>query len=265
MGKVIDRGLKLGCVCLALTLLPALSFAEMRLPAVVPTYALLSLIGDKLDIVIAQLQTGSRIDKNRREPPLAIEDPVFDRAAAMAAGEAVRKIIPRAELAILNSRSPFLFEKQRELFDEKNGFMTIPEAIRTALENEKATHLILITKHRDEAQFQFANASDGTGMLEGLGFYLDGATDTYSSATGDAGRGYIAPYVYAKVTLIDVQTSKVIKKQTIKASMAISSARAQENLASPWAALSSAEKVSAINRLIQREIARVVPKLLTAD
>ena len=143
--------------------------------------------------------------------------------------------------------------------------MTIPDAIRTALQNEKATHLILITKHRDEAQFQFANASDGTGMLEGLGFYLDGATDTYSGATGDAGRGYIAPYVYAKVTLIDVQTSKVIKKQTIKASMAISSARAQENLASPWAALSSAEKVSAINRLIQREIARVVPKLLTAD
>lgn len=121
MGKVIDRGLKLGCVCFALTLLPALSFAETRLPAVVPTYALLSLIGDKLDIVIAQLQTGSRIDKNRREPPLAIEDPVFDRAAAMAAGEAVRKIIPRAELAILNSRSPFLFEKQRELFDEKTA------------------------------------------------------------------------------------------------------------------------------------------------
>lgn len=230
-----------------------------------PTYAFLSLIGDKLDIVIAQPQTGSRIDQNRREPPLTILDPVFDNAAATAAGEAVRKIIPRAELAILNSRSPVLFEKQRDLFEEKDGVIAIPEAIRTALQNEKATHLILITKHRGDAQFQFSNLSDGTGMVEGLGFYLDGNSGTRRGDTGEAGRGYIAPFVYAKVTLVDVQTSKVIKKQTIKASMAISSARAQENIASPWAALSSAEKVSAINRLIQREIARVVPQLLKTD
>ena len=231
----------------------------------IPTYAFLSLIGDKLEIVIAQAQTGSRIDQNRREPPLAILDPVFDNTAAMAAGEAVRKVIPRAELAILNSRSPVLFEKQRDLFDEKGGVMGIPDAIRTALQNEKATHLILITKHRDEAQIQFVGTSDGAGLVEGLGFYVDGATGTRSGDTGEAGRGFIAPFVYARVTLIDVQTSKVIKRQTIKASMAISSARAQNDLTSPWAALSSAEKVSAINRLIQREMARVVPLLLKVD
>ena len=231
----------------------------------IPTYALLSLIGDKLDIVIASQLTGSRTDQSRREAPLAIEDPVFDNIAATSAGEAVRKVIPRAELAILNSRSPVLFEKQRVLFEEKSGSIAIPEAIRTALQNEKATHLILISKHRDFAQVQFSNATDGAGMLEGLGFYLDGATDAYSGDSGGAGRGYIAPFFYAKITLVDVQTSKVIKKQTITAWTTISSARALENLASPWAALSSAEKVSAINRLIQREIARVVPQLLKAD
>ncbi|MEO8103571.1 MAG: hypothetical protein ABI790_13670 [Betaproteobacteria bacterium] len=231
----------------------------------VPTYALLSLIGDKLDIVIAQRQSRSRADRSRRDPPSAIQDAVFDNAATTAAGEAVRKIIPGAELAYLNSRSTVLFEKQRELFAEKNGVMSIPDAIRDALKKEKATHLILITKYGDEAQFQFVNAPDGTGMLEGLGFYLDGATGTFSTDEREAGRGYIAPFVYAKVTLIDVQTSRVIRNKTITASLTISSARAQENLTSPWLALSAAEKVSAMNRLIQRELARTIPLLLKAD
>ena len=128
---------------------------------------MLSLIGDKLDIVVAQYQAGSHMDQNRREPAVAIADPVFDNMAATAAGEAVRKIIPRAELAILNSRSPVLFAKQYELFEEKGGVIAIPDAIRTALQNEKATYLILITKHRDDAQFEFTNAIEGAGMLEG--------------------------------------------------------------------------------------------------
>lgn len=227
-----------------------------------PTYAFLSLIGDRLDIVVGQLQTGSLLDKNRREPPVEIKDPIFDNAAATAAGQAVRTVYPLAELAILNSRSPVLFEKQRDLFEETGGVIAIPDAIRTALANEKATYLILITKHRDAAQFDFTNAIDGAGMLEGLGFYLDGATETLTGDTREAGRGYIAPFVYARVTLVDVKTSTVLKKQSIKATMPISSARAQQNPASPWSALSSAEKVSAINRLIQREMARVVPLLL---
>jgi hypothetical protein len=234
-------------------------------PGAVPTYAFLSLIGDKLEIVIAQQQIGSLLDRNRREPPILIQDPVFDNTAAFSAGEAIRKIIPNAELAVLNSRSAVLFEKQRELFDIKDGVMAVPDAIRTALQNEKATHLILIAKHRDEAFFRFTNSNAGAGTLEGLGFYLDGAIETRSGDTGETGRGYIAPYAYAKVTLVDSRTLKVLKSQTIKATMPVSAARAGDNLGSPWAALTSAEKVGAINRLIQREMKRVIPLMIQAE
>ena len=230
-----------------------------------PSYAFLSLIGDKLDIIIAQFQTGSKLDKNRREPPIDIADPVFDNMAATSAGEAIRRVIPKAELAVLNSRSPVLFAKQRELFDESNGVMSIPEAIRGALAAEKADYLILISKYRGESEFQFVGSPDGTGMIEGLGFYVDGSTGVYSRETSEAGRGYIAPYAYMRVALIEVKTGKVLGKQNIKASMVISSARASEGETSPWAALTSAEKVSAINRLIQREMRRVVPQLLKVE
>lgn len=33
--------------------------------AAVPVYALLSVIGDRLDVVVRQLQTGTRVDNNR--------------------------------------------------------------------------------------------------------------------------------------------------------------------------------------------------------
>lgn len=230
-----------------------------------PTYAFLSLVGDKLDIVIAQFQTGSNLDKNRREPPLEIADPVFDNVAATSAGEGVRKVIPRAELAILNSRSPVLFAKQKELFAEQNGVVAIPDAIRTALKNEKADFLVLITKLRAESEFQFTGFPDGGGLIEGLGFYVDGFTGVYNRETSEAGRGYIAPFAYMQVAVIDAQSGKLIGKQKVKASMVISSARAQEGQTSPWAALTSAEKVSAINRLIQREMQRVVPLILRGE
>ncbi|MEP7154242.1 MAG: hypothetical protein ABI905_00610 [Betaproteobacteria bacterium] len=239
---------------------PAATPATSPAQADAPTYALLSLIGDKLDIVIAH--SGSGTDRSRREPPLDITDPVFDNLAATAAGEAIRRVTPRAELALLNSRSPVLFAKQAELFEEKNGVVSIPDAIRSALKNEKADYLVLIAKHRSESEFQVAGFPDGTGLIEGLGFYLDGATIVDSREGSEAGRGYIAPFVYMKVWLVDAKTGKLLGRHTVKASTVISSARALDGKTSPWAALTSAEKIGAINRLIQRELQRVMPQIL---
>lgn len=224
-----------------------------------PVYAFLSLIGDKLDLVVAQPQTSTRVDKSRPEPPVAIQDAIFDTTAANAAGDAVRAVVHNAELTVLNSRSAILFDKQTELFEEKDGLLSIPGPIQKALQKEKATHFVLVSKYRDEAQFLFRNASDATAPLEGLGFYIDGAGN---SATDSAGRGFVAPFMYARVSLVDARTSKVIARKTITASMNLLPAKAGEDLANPWTALTSSEKINGINKLIKRELARVVPQLL---
>lgn len=227
-----------------------------------PVYAVLSLIGDKLDIIVARQQTGTRVDANLRES-IAISNAVFDNAAVSAIAEAVRKINSKAELAAINTRSPVLFEKQRELFAQSGDKILIPDAIRTAVKNQNATHLFLVTKRRDDASAQFVGgSSDGKGRIEGLGFYLDGSVSTKVSETGDGGRGFIAPFVYIDIALIEMASSKVISKEKVVASRPVSAGQAVKDVGSPWDALSSAEKVRLVNAIIQDEIARVLPGLL---
>jgi hypothetical protein len=105
-------------------------------------------------------------------------------------------------------------------------------------------------------------SSDGKGRIEGLGFYLDGSVSTKVSETGDGGRGFIAPFVYIDVALIEMASSKVISKEKVVASRPVSAGQAVKDVGSPWEALSSAEKVRLVNKIIQDEIARVVPVLL---
>ena len=255
------------CITCAFLLTGALVPAQAQTqvaPAVEPAppvYAVLSLVGDQLGILVAQPLTDAKFAPYRREV-LPIAEAVFDDAAIGAASDAIRKIMPRAELSALNTRSSVLFEKQRTLFEEKGTLMAVPEAIKAALAQQKANFLVLITKHRDEINLQFGHDRDVEGKLEGLGFYVDD-TLTASSGTGTGAGGFIAPYAYLRVALIDTKTWTVIGKQTITASTKIVSAKTVE-AASPWTAMTSSEKIRAMDRLLRREIGRVIPLLLKA-
>lgn len=235
-------------------------------PADVPVYAVLSLIGDRLDIVVRQLQTGTRVDNNLHQS-VAMTDPVFDSVAVSAVATAVRLADAKAELAAINTRSQLLFDQQRTLFEVSNGVMAMPDAIRNALRDQGATKLVLIGKHRDDASFKFATGySDGAGKLEGLGFYLDGTwrTVTRDALTGNSlgGQGFIAPFAYLQVTLVDFPSGRVIGRKLVTAAIMAGAGRAQQDIGEPWNALTSAEKVRLINRLIERELAVAVRELI---
>ena len=233
----------------------------MQLPAAgpQPVYAVLSLIGDEFSVIASQLRTSDTEESNfRRAVPL--EDPVFDNIAIRATIDSVRRSRPGAEMAALNTRSPVLFAKQRQLFDEQNGVMSMPDAIVSALAQQGATHLILITKYRDDTRVLIPGASGLAARMEGLGFFLNGAAVTKDPATGNAGRGYISPFVFFQMALIELPSRKVMKTRVVSASEPFSAARAPSG-DDPWLALTSAQKVAAIEALLVREIARVIPLL----
>ncbi len=241
----------------------AASVVMAATPTTPVVYGVLSLIGDKLTIIVAQPQVGSNLDPNRHRV-VAIEEPVFDNIALRATVDAVRATRPAAELAAINTRSPVLFEKQRDLFVENNEVLSVPDAILAALQAlqaQQATHLILITKHRDETKIQMANITDGAGRLEGLGFFLDGSTETRDASTGLVGRGYISPYAYFRIALIELPSRKIVSRRNITATMPFTSGRAPTG-DDPWTALTPTEKVQAIEVLIKREIARLLPSML---
>ena len=225
-------------------------------------YGVLSLIGDRLDIVVALLPAGASMDPNRRESIL-VEEAVFDDTVLGAMVAAVRKVTPNAELASLNTRSPVLFEKHRTLFEESANTIAIPEAIRDALKAQGATHLFLITKRRDEASALLDDVIiEGRGKLEGLGFYLDSAIETRDAASGRTGRGYLAPYAFFDIRLIDLANSTVVARRKVVDAWPVSIGVSAAGAAGMWGALSAGNKVRLVNELIKREISRLVPEML---
>ncbi len=226
--------------------------AEKPAQVASPVYAVLSLVGDRFDIVSAVRQTGARIDRNYRTPlPIAID--AFDKAVIDAVGREIVKLDKRSEIAALNTRSPVLFEKHRELFFSSNSGYVMPNAIREAVAAQKATHLILVTKHKDEAVLKYRDGYDGVGRLEGLGFYLDTLGETSN----------IVPYVYIKLDLVEMASSRLLSTRLIRASIALTKRGALAyTTGEAWEVLTSAEKVRIIEEMLRDEIAKAMPYLI---
>lgn len=260
---------------IAASLFAAAVFASSAAPAPdsspggaapVPVYAILSLIGDRLDIIVRRTQTGTHINNNLRDI-VPIAEPVFDNSAVTAAAKAIARAQPKAELAAINTRSAALFDKQRSLFVDDKGVLMMPDAIRDAVRAQGATKLVLITKHRDDALFKFATGTrDGAGKLEGLGFYVDGTWETRSvdevSGTYRIGQGFIAPYAYIGVTLADFPSGVIRGRKNMTASFMAGAGKAERDIGEPWNALSSADKVRLVNRLVEREVGAAMDELI---
>jgi hypothetical protein len=230
-----------------------------------PVYAILSLVGDRLDIIVRRTQTGTHINNNLRDI-VPISEPVFDNSAVMAAAKAIQRAQPKAEFAAINTRSAALFDRQRSMFIEENGVMSMPAAIRDAVRAQGANKLVLILKHREDALFKFASGTrDGAGKLEGLGFYVDGtwATRTYDEDSGTyrIGQGFIAPYAYISVTTVDFPSGVVRGRKNMTGSFMAGAGGAERDIGEPWNALSSADKVRLVNRLVEREVDAAVAEL----
>ncbi|MDP2368250.1 hypothetical protein [Rhodoferax sp.] len=218
-----------------------------------------------MEIVVKEGAIGSNLDRNRHEEPIEIKDDMFDGVAVSVAAQAIAKLVPGAQMTALNTRSPALFQDQQVLFQIKGDEVSLPDAIRSALAAEKATHLVLLTKQPGRTKVQFLARGADTGRLQGLGFYVDGSTRLREIDSGKEGQGFIAPYFYARVALIDVARSQVIKTHLITATSIMSTVNEEAGTRNPWTALTLEKKINAVRQLIESEMTRAVPLLFKAN
>ena len=226
-----------------------------------PSYAAISLVGDKLDIVTYQPQIGSRLDNNSHTPLTLTEDEL-DTAALRAIGHSLHTVAPGAPVALLAASTPDSFADQDRIFN--GDHVTLPAEIDAAVHREGATMLVLVTKHHGEAKLKMRNAFVGSGMLDGLGYYIDTNKHNRVRETAVRSIGYLAPYVYADVSLIDVGTSTVVRHATIMSGYTIGTSNNAEAV-HPWDALSNAEKVERLKSLLTRELQDTVPTLISGE
>jgi hypothetical protein len=222
-------------------------------------YAVLSLIGDRLLIVTHDMQTGSRLDKNQRSY-VNIDNPVLDNGTAFAIEDAIKQAQPGSEVIVLGARNAKLFASQAEMLDGKGASSAFLAGLRAALGNLKATHLIVATKYRHEAMLEFSDGNVGSGQIEGLGFYIDHLLRVTNQQTQETATGFLAPFAYFRLSLVDLSSWQVLREDRVMASQVTSAASSATG--HPWAAMSAQDKVETLEQMVRYQTQRVVPALL---
>jgi hypothetical protein len=232
-----------------------------RAARVASSYAVISLVGDQLDVVTYQPQVGSQLDNNSHMR-LVLSQDELDTAALRAINRSLRAALPEAQVTLLAASTPDSFANQDQLFN--GDHVALPAEIDAAVHREGAAMLVLVTKHRGEARLHLYNGFVGSGRLEGLGYYLDSDKHLKDIDTGVRSVGYLAPYVYVDVNLIDVATGKLLNRATIATGQVIGTSNGATAV-HPWDALTSEEKLSRLKEMLASELEKTMPALLGAE
>jgi len=219
--------------------------------------AVLSLVGDQLVVVQRELTTGTRIDRNTRTL-VPLGSSALDNAMVLAVEREIQRVDPSAQTVLLAARRPELYALQSRGLEEQAAFKSLVEAVREVAARANATHLVLVTKHRSRARLEVSDGALGDGLLEGLGFYVDPTRKMDHLTGGERSEGFIAPYAYFLVTLVDLETGAVLSQRP---AMESASAASQKVL-TPWQALSADQKAEMLEKLIRLGVNRTVPEVV---
>lgn len=214
-------------------------------------YAVLSLIGDKLQLAYAVGVVGAPVDSiERRSVPL--DDTAIDKAALLAVNDAAKK---------LQLGEPVLLQAwERSLFDVSAGTAAIVEWIRQLTKDRKVTHAILITKLAHDGIPALQKPFVGNGTLEGVGFFVGRTPAPAGADPNSAGPGFLSPFAYFRVSLIDLKTGQVLKEERGLASDTIDASNTMSGNA--WEALDARQKLEKLQAMVRTELATVLPKVL---
>src|SRR5688500_1189752 len=222
-------------------------------------YAVLSLVGDKLLVVQREPSVGSHLDKNMRIF-VELPDNSIDRAVVLAVDDELRRANPRSTPVLLASRDIRLYNAASVNADQKDGIARVFAAVKPVVSGTNATHLVLITKHRHRAMLRLADGHVGSGTLEGVGFYVDHGTFARSIHQNDAERGFIAPFTYLRIALVEIATGRVVAEEKVIGSEAVS--HEVGSVGNAWLLLSEEEKVARLTSVIRDVTAKNLPRVL---
>lgn len=212
-----------------------------------------------MHVVTYRPSLGSHLDQNTHEA-FPVPEGELDRFAVDAAANTLGKLaIDGRRLSVL--RLPFGPDELAPV--DPMSSPELPSSLREKLTRENVTHVLLLLPVRAPADLKAAHTHLGTGYLEGIGFYVDRRQRMRRADTGELGVGFIAPYAYFSVTLFEVESMRSLASRRVIASFTVSAARASDST-DAWQALTAAQKISALKRLIRIELERVLPDLMAS-
>jgi tRNA-binding EMAP/Myf-like protein len=122
---------------------------------------------------------------------------------------------------------------------------------------------VLITKISYDGIPDLQKPFIGSRTLEGVGFFVGRTAPATGANPMSAGPGFLSPFAYFEVSLVDLGSGRVVKEERGLASDSISAT--STDTGNPWDALSGSEKVRKLTDLVSRELAIVMPKVLARN
>jgi hypothetical protein len=224
-----------------------------------PKYAALSLIGDRIEVVVPQMTTGASTSRNLRQ---GWDDPAgsFDKIALGALSRGFERVQGAgAALTMLALPPGPLHQRGDELVEGRQA--RLPANLLSALQGAGATHLLLMLKHRGDARIPIREGHTGIGKVRGLGFYVDAHYESINVETGHGSTGFLAPYVYLRLLAIELAAGAVQREQFIQA-MELLPARNDGKVRDPWDLLDSRQKSEHLRGMLERELERALPGVI---
>jgi hypothetical protein len=239
-----------------LTVNPALAQAQPS----IKTLGVFSLLGDGLQLVYPTDVTDTRLDRNQRES-LPTKDIGFDQAALRAVRETLARQQPQASMQMFRSNTVMEPAAQRALA-EGAAKAELPAWIVGTIQSAKLSHILLITRNRGDANFPLLNGhSIGRGTVEGIGYYVDRGYEIKNLDTGLTSQGFLGAYAMLRLQLMDANTGDMLASQDVRVGE-IYAGRNDKEIGNIWDALGPREKVEVLRKMVQDNVARVMPAVL---
>lgn len=204
----------------------------------------MSVLGRDVQAIIHAPTTGTRVDRNARES-LDVGDRfetfILRTTAESARREGLGEALVLARPA--NGSRPWQRDGQAVL---------VTRPLLEAAQAAKLSHLLLIQPAQGPANLQLYRSQTGAGQLEGLGFYVDTALEVERVDKNQQSTGFLAPYAYFDIYLVEVATLDLQAEYRARASVAVAGTELQGN--DPWQALPTQRKVEVLQHLLQQEI-----------
>jgi len=222
-----------------------------------PTYAIVSLLGDRLTVVSHVQPTSTNIGTDHHSE-LKLATPAIDHAALAATEGALKKAIPEAKTVLLMANDPALYLAQEKVADPDDSAGLLGPQLKTLLSGAKATHLLLLTKIRKDSALVMRYLEGGSGKLEGLGFFVDSNRPMVNRQTGEPYRGFVAPFACFRISLIEVATGRTSSE---RAGCATGMLPAHSGV-STWEDVPAEQKLAGLRYVLQSEIVKTMPAIL---
>lgn len=223
------------------------------------SFAVVSELAREVNVVIYQPAIGSRLGNNMTDR-IAMPQGVLDKFVLNHTRNLLAKEAPGSRVFLVAPLDVDLFENMQSVVAGQS--INVPADAMEAFKSQGSTHLIVYSKHRSPTAIRFGNRTDGTGSLEGLGFYIDRTVEVTSREDRQTGNGYLAPYLHARATLVDLASRKVVRTVEIREATAVANVRQDAKSTDAWDALSPNDKVRRLLEVLDRQVSLSVKQLL---